>query len=124
MSLFSRLFGKSEPNPEPAINPTEQAVIVHVPLSDEKSGTEDERLHLHDLQRKMEEAIANSDAGELDGDEFGGGECVIYMYSADAHRLFGVVEPFLRADEVASRGHALIRLGPPGDPETRVELRP
>ena len=67
----------------------------------------------------------NAGPGEFDGDEFGGGECTLYMYGPDADRLFGAVEEELRSSEHAGGGFAVKRYGAAGDPsarEIRVDL--
>jgi hypothetical protein len=53
--------------------------------------------------------------GEFDGEEFGGGRCVLYMYGPDADRLFGVVEPILKATPVARGGFVIRRYGDVND---------
>jgi hypothetical protein len=118
MSLFSRILGKKE---TPAASPN-QAVIIHVPLSDGANGTREEFVHLTALEEKMEEAITEVGAGELDGNEFGQGDFTYFMYGTDADRLFSVVEPILRRDSQTKKGHAIVRYGPPGSEQRRVEL--
>ena len=118
MSLFSRILGKKE---APAALP-DQAVIVHVPLSDGANGTREEFAHLTALEEEMQEAIAEAGAGELDGNEFGQGDFTYFMYGTDADRLFSIVEPILRGDSQTKKGHALVRYGPPGCDQRRVEL--
>jgi hypothetical protein len=89
----------------------EQAVIVHLRLSDEGVGSFEEREALGALQEQMAEAIDNATAGEFDGDEFGAGECVLYMYGPEADRLFSVIEPLLKNCPLASGGYAIKRYG-------------
>jgi len=48
------------------------------------------------LEHQLSDAIENSSAGELDGDEWGGGTCTIYMYGPDAERLLSVTLPILK----------------------------
>lgn len=97
----------------------EQAVIVHLRLSDDGFGSSDEREMLLGLQERMAAAIEDADVGEFDGDMFGGGECVLYMYGPDADRLFAAVEPILSACSLASGGFAIKRYGQASDPEAR-----
>src|SRR5262245_49276599 len=61
---------------EPASEPSEseQAVLVHLRLSDDRFGTEDEVRRLQELEVQLEDAIAQSGAGMLDGNEIGQGE--------------------------------------------------
>ncbi|MCX4649725.1 hypothetical protein [Streptomyces sp. NBC_01446] len=73
--------------PEP-VTP-EQAVIAHYCLSDEQYGSPAERA--------LSAAVADAGVGEVDGNEFGGGEAVLYAYGADAEALFKIMEPTLRS---------------------------
>ncbi|MCX5321067.1 hypothetical protein [Streptomyces sp. NBC_00120] len=73
--------------PEP-VTP-EQAVIAHCCLSDEQYGSPAERA--------LSAAVADAGVGEVDGNEFGGGEAVLYAYGADAEALFKIMEPTLRS---------------------------
>ena len=101
----------------------EHAVIVHLKLSDEGFATE--KLDaIGELQREMTQAIENAYVGEFDGNEIGGGECVLYMYGVDADALFAVVKPLLKASPSAKGGFAIKRYGEASDPGAReVEVR-
>lgn len=99
---------------------SEHAVLIHLRLSDSAFGTPDEIEHLQALEVELEDAIARAGVGELDGNEIGGGEYVIYTYGPDADRLFGVVEPLLRASSSAREGFVLKRYGGPEDPRVRA----
>ena len=118
MSILSRIFSKDAP---PVKSPG-QAVIVHVPLSDGANGTREEFDHLVALEEKMEEAILEAGVGEFDGNEFGQGDFTYFMYGIDADRVFAVVEPILRSDSLTKKGHAIMRYGPPGSIQRRVDL--
>mgnify|MGYP003342074831 CR=1 FL=1 len=118
MSFISRFFSKDE---SPAKAP-DQRVIVHVPLSDGANGTSEEFAHLTDLEEKMEEAVVAAGVGEFDGNEFGQGNFTYFMYGADADLLFAVVEPILRGDSQTKKGHAVLRYGPPGSFQRKIEL--
>ncbi|MFF4798691.1 hypothetical protein ACFY1U_09770 [Streptomyces sp. NPDC001351] len=81
--------------PEPVA--PEQAVIAHYRLSDDQYGSRSERQAIFDAERAMTAAVEGAGAGEVDGNEFGGGEAVLYAYGADAEALFKVMEPTLRS---------------------------
>ncbi len=103
----------------------DHAVIVHLVLSDSDFGTEDERARVHELSDRIEAEINLSGVGEFDGDEFGAGECTLYMYGPDADALFDAIEPVLRGSTLSSRGYAIKRYGDAEDPdarEVRVDL--
>jgi hypothetical protein len=82
--------------PTPRRNVTEHAVIVHLKLSGTDASA-DEVERLQNLSDRLSEAITGRNAGEFDGDLFGEGECVLYMYGPDADALFAAIEPVLRA---------------------------
>jgi len=46
---------------------------------------------IHALSHKLEEVIKAKHLGEFDGDEFGGGDCTLYMYGPDADALFAAI---------------------------------
>jgi hypothetical protein len=97
----------------------EHAVIVHLRLRDGASGDAEERKAIFALEDRLTQAIQEASAGEFDGDEFGEGECVLYMYGPDAERLFGAVQPILTASPVATGGFAIKRFGEARDPNAR-----
>ena len=72
------------------------AVMLHLRLSDEQFGSEEEGDDIHRMMDRLKQAILANDAGELDGDEFGGGECVVFMYGPDAGKLFSAIQPSLK----------------------------
>jgi hypothetical protein len=80
--------------PEPET--PEHAVIAHYRLSDGQYGSRAEREAVFDAERSMATAVEEAGVGEVDGNEFGGGEAVLYAYGADAEALFKVMEPTLR----------------------------
>ncbi|MFA3840401.1 hypothetical protein [Streptomyces aureus] len=81
----------------PEVEAPEQAVIAHYRLSDDEYGSPAEREAIYDAERLMTTAVEAAGVGEVDGNEFGGGEAVLYAYGADAEALFKVMEPTLRS---------------------------
>lgn len=92
----------------------EHCVKIVLKLSDE-FGSEDEIEAVHDFSDKLEELIEEHAVGEFDGDEFGGGECTLYMYGADADHLFEVISEPLQKFPLARGGHVIKQYGPPAD---------
>ncbi|MFD3451565.1 hypothetical protein ACFWVC_05240 [Streptomyces sp. NPDC058691] len=108
----------------PGSGTPDQAVIAHFRLGSESFGEPDERARFFDAQRAMSAAVEAARVGEVDGNEFGGGEAVLYAYGPDADALFKVMEPALR--ELAFRpAYVVLRRGDAGDAEadvSRVDL--
>jgi hypothetical protein len=96
----------------------EHSVQVVLPLSSEH-GSDDEMDAVHELTDKLDEAIEAAEAGELDGDEFGGGICRLYLYGPDADKLFEAIKEPLFASPLSKGGHAIKRYGEPSNPKAR-----
>lgn len=97
----------------------DQAVIVYLILNDGQFGAADERESIYALEDRLEKAIEDASVGEFDGDLFGEGECILYMYGPNAERLFVVVEPLLKSSPVAAGGYAIKRFGVEADPSAK-----
>ena len=102
---------------------TEQAVITHLPLSGEEFGTEDEREALYALEARIEPAVA-AIGGEHDGNEFGGGEAVLYTYEPDAEALFEAIRGAFEDFPLRPGAYAIKRFGAADDPAAREERVP
>jgi|SRR6266567_8216097 len=103
----------------------EQAVLVHLQLTDDPFGSRRERAAIFDLADMLRDAIDGRGVGEFDGEAWGGGFCVLYMYGPDADRLFDVVAPILMEALLARGGFAIKRYGGAEDlsaAEARVNL--
>lgn len=103
----------------------EHAVIVHLRLDDDGFGSAEKRESINELQDALAAAIDKAEAGEFDGDEFGEGECVLFMYGPDADVLFDTIKPILKKSPHSKGGFAIKRYGEAGDPkakEVKVKL--
>lgn len=118
MGMFSR---KKAPAPAERDVAEEHAVIVYYKLSDNEYGTEDEREVVYDLEGRLERAIEAAGAGEFDGNEFGGGKAVLYMYGPDKDRLWDAVEAEARGCRLRP-AYALLRAGGPDAASEQVHL--
>ncbi|WP_026316868.1 hypothetical protein [Actinokineospora enzanensis] len=98
---------------------SEHAVIVHLPLQGGHFGGEDEQETVRALERRIEAALETRGVGELDGDEFGGDEVVLYAYGPDADVLFGVIEPLVRESSLLPAS-AILRYGDVDDSSARA----
>lgn len=116
MGLFRRTRDQAEPPPAP-----EQAVIVHLPLTEGGFGTAEDRDAIHGLTDRIDEAV-KAIGGEYDGDEFGEGEAVLYTYGRDADRLFKAIQSCLEGSTVVRPGAwAIKRYGDVADRNARDE---
>ena len=124
MTFWSRLLGRTTPDrDEPAVeHAVEHAVLIRIPLSDSEFGTEAERSAIHGLADEIDGAIARSGSGEYDGDEFGDGECTLYLYGPDADALWASVEEVVRGDPRTAGGHVVKRYGEPGEGTRAVRI--
>ncbi len=131
MSLWNRLFGKKPPSdsasgagPRPALSPTnekdEPHLIEIVFVFDELP---DNLAPWHEVQKEMDDALHAADAGEVDGDLWGGGQCVVYCYGPDAERMWEVLAPIIEPHPIPRGSYALKHFRGPGPHRTeRVNL--
>jgi hypothetical protein len=96
----------------------EHAVIAHFRLASGGFGEVDQRELVYAAEHAMAAATEAASVGEVDGNEFGGGEAVVYAYEPDADALFKVMEPTLR-DLPFRPAHVVLRRG---DKESRLDL--
>ena len=97
----------------------QQAVIVHIKLSDDEFGDGPERMAAYEVEDRLLEGIA-AGVGEVDGHEFGGGYAKIFLYGTSAETLFVVVLPILAASNLRHGSFVTKRYGPPGATEERI----
>ena len=101
----------------------EQDLLVVLRLSNRLMGTNDERAALEAFAEQLEAEVLAAGAGEYDGDEIGGGECVLFFCGPDAGRLMAVLRPLLQRSLLARGGH-FVRLVAGPDGEMRRENVP
>lgn len=112
---FSRLWGGGSRDEN-------EAIIATISLCSGEMGDKEERKRILDLEHQLSEAIENSSTGELDGDEFGGGTCTIYMYGPSAEQLFSVTWPILKNFRAPSGSYVIKRCGNSDAQEHRFPL--
>jgi hypothetical protein len=95
------------------------AVIAHLPLSDKTFGDERDLTDCQALEDALEQDIIAAHAGEMDGNEIGGGECTLFMYGPNADKLFDVISRRLRASRFAKGAWVIKRYGAAGDRQSR-----
>lgn len=96
----------------------EHSVIAHFRLASEGFGDADQRKLVYQAEQAMAAVTKETGVGEVDGNEFGGGEAVVYAYGPDADALFKVMEPTLR-DLPFRPAHVVLRRS---DKESRADL--
>lgn len=102
----------------------EHAVIARCRLADDGLGKPSRREVVRQARSLLTEAIERADVGEFDGNEFGGGEVVLYAYGPDADELFAVMAPILHGLPFRP-AHVVLRYGSVDDAsaaEHRVDL--
>jgi len=110
-----------DPDPadaDPADRAAEHDLLVKLPLSNRTMGTAAERADIEALAQNLEDAVAAADAGEFDGDEYGGGCCTLFFAGPDADRLFAVLQPLLHRHPLG-RGATVVMQYGSGEPVTR-----
>ncbi|MFF0432375.1 hypothetical protein ACFYU9_09165 [Streptomyces sp. NPDC004327] len=103
--------------------PPEHAVTAHFQLGGDDLGEPDQWSLAFEAERLIGVVVAAAGVGEVDGNEFGGGEVVIFAYGPDAHALYQVMESGLRALPFRP-AHVVLRYGEPADDvvSERVDL--
>ena len=119
MWLLQRLLGGKD---RKQTKRWDEWIAVYFKISNDEYGTEEERDAIHRFTDKLAEVILESGVGVFDGDEFGNGECGLFMYGANADRLFNVVEPLLRGWKPLNGGYAIKRYGAPIGQSERIEF--
>ena len=108
---------------KPTAASDDHAVITHLPLSDDEHGSAEEREAVFTLEDRLIEAAARL-GGEHDGNEFGGGEAVLYTYGPDADDLFDAVVTCLGDFPIRPGAYAVKRYGRADNPGAREERVP
>lgn len=108
--FFERIFsGFSKVEPKT----TQQAVLIHLDglgLSSEIY----EKYDLSTLEDQLSEVLEPEGIGEVDGNEIGPEETIIFLYGADAEKIFTEIQPVLRSYPLCQNAKVEIRHGAPG----------
>ena len=99
----------------------EQAVIVRakinvVPSDDVFGG-------LTGLEKELVHVVAAHHEGEYDGNEIGAGELTLYLYGADAERLYVAIMAVLQRHRLTRGAAVTLRFGPPGSPSRQLRVQ-
>ena len=87
--------GAQKPNGDASKH--DQALVVHLRLSNNDASTHKDREHLFKLEDRLIDELDKRGAGEYDGNEIGGGEFTRYMHGSSATQLCEVVSPIVKA---------------------------
>lgn len=101
----------------------EQDLLVVLKLSNRLMGTAQERLAIEAFADQLEAAVTEAGVGEYDGDELGGGECILFFCGPDIDRLQAVLHPFLKRSPLCRGGH-LVRMVEDADGEPQRQRLP
>ena len=91
----------------------DEDVLVVFRLSNQSMGTKTERERLEALAVELERATQEARVGDYEGDEFGGGECVLFFSGDDRSRLIDVLRARLKQSPIGR--DAKIARSAPGD---------
>ncbi len=123
MGFIHWLLGRTpDTNPGPKPGSGDHAVLLHIRLSDDAFGADEDRAACFALEESLQKAIESRGSGEYDGNEFGQGFCTLSMYSWDADLLWESIEPVLEKRPFREGSYALRRYGPPGSREERIDM--
>lgn len=89
--------------PKPAVVP-QASVRVRFKLEESTFGSNAERERVHSFGSKLDAALAAAGVGAYDGDEFGEGECVLFMYGPDAEAIYRTIAPLLHEESFLRGG--------------------
>jgi len=110
-------FSKKAAEDKPSFSYNE-GVIIAIRLGDSDESSQGKEF---DAIQSLESEIAKilpADSG-VDGDDFGDGECTIYVYGPSADGIWGVVEDVLRRS-MFSHIDITLQYGEPGGKDTKT----
>ncbi|MBL8730446.1 MAG: hypothetical protein JNM25_18655 [Planctomycetes bacterium] len=87
----------------------EQDLLVVLRLSNRRMGVHSERQAIETFADELEQVVTEAGVGEYDGDEIGGGECVLFFCGPDIDALLAVLQPHLKRSPLCRGGH-LVRM--------------
>ena len=87
----------------------ERDLLVVLRLSNRQMGTAEERAEISLVEDDLARAAEAEGVGEYDGDEYGGGECILFFCGPDEDALLGLLRPLLQRSAYA-RGAHFVRL--------------
>ncbi len=113
MGFLDRLFGRQKSD-----SASEHGVIVYFEYGKENLDP------LHDLERQLEELLANKGIGVYDGHEIATdlSDGFLYLYGDNAERLFKAIRETLETTDFMRGAKVKLRFGPPEEGVKEIEL--
>ncbi len=78
----------------------EQWLTLTIPLSDDEFGTPEENERWQKLQDQIDEVLEGSAIAEVDGNEIGEGEFMIWMITTDPEKAMELISPVVEAANI------------------------
>jgi hypothetical protein len=115
------------PRPAKPFKPTGSLQIVfslQVVFSQQERGfgTHEEREAIHRLTDKLDRLLATSSGGQFDGDEFGDGECTLFMYGDNPNVMYEAISSTLIESSIVSGGRVEFRSPSSSTPYRTIQL--
>lgn len=101
----------------------ERDLLVVIRLSNRQMGTNEERAEIALMTEQLAAAVQEAGLGEYDGDDSGGGECILFFCGPDEMALIGFLRPLLQRTPFG-RGAHFVRLVEAHDGEMTREKVP
>lgn len=101
----------------------ERDVLVVMRLSNRGMGTNEERAEIARFADQLADAVEEAGIGEYDGDEYGGGEHILFFCGPDEMKLVEFLRPLLQRAP-CGRGAHFVRLIETDDGEMKREKIP
>lgn len=113
MGFLDKLFSRQESD-----SASEHCVIVHFEYGKENLD------QLHELERRLEDALADKTVGDYDGHEIATeySDGFLCLYGDNAERLFKKIKGILETTDFMIDAKVKLRFGPPEDGVKEIEL--
>ncbi|MFT4514164.1 MAG: hypothetical protein ACI89X_002409 [Planctomycetota bacterium] len=100
----------------------ERDLLVVLRLSNRQMGTNEERAAITLLADELATAVEEAGVGEYDGDEYGGGECILFFCGPDEMELLGFLRQLLQHSRYARGAHFVRLVEVPGGEMKRENI--
>ena len=118
MGIFDKLFG-NKPASAAASEQPEQAVLIYLNGIDLPQDVYEN----YDLTTLEDQLVAALDGtGEVDGNEIGPENTIVYLYGPDSEKIFTKIEPVLNNYPLCQQAKVVIRHGKPGTTQREIVI--